>query len=100
MPQSTPQAPVRRSNRVSKPPGEWWKAPALSAQYSYISALAARVVPTSYKQATNLDNIEFWGPGIVREEDAIARNNTFELVQREPGMNVIQYKYLFKVKNE
>eukprot|EP00171_Calliarthron_tuberculosum_P002468 IDg2468t1 len=96
--QSAPQVPPRRTTRVSKPPGEWWKAPVLSARYSNNSALAARVVPTSYKVATSPENIEFWGPGIAREEDAIARNNTFDLVQREPWMNVIQYKYLFKVK--
>jgi hypothetical protein len=34
----------------------------------------------------------------VCEEYAIARNNTFELVQCEPWRNVIRYKYLFKVK--
>eukprot|EP00171_Calliarthron_tuberculosum_P000045 IDg45t1 len=67
-------------------------------QYSDNSALAARVVPTSYEVATSPENIEFWGPGIAREEDAIARNDTFDLVQREPWMNVIRYKYLFKVK--
>lgn len=36
----------------------------------------------------------------MREESAITRNNTFKLVQREPWMNVIRYKYLFKVKVE
>lgn len=98
LPQSTPQAPLRRSSRATRPPSEWWKAPAPSALYSVNSALAARVVPTSYKEATSPENIEFWGPGIAREEYALARNNTFELVQREPWMNVIRYKYLFKVK--
>eukprot|EP00171_Calliarthron_tuberculosum_P021440 IDg21440t1 len=49
-------------------------------------------------RATAAENIEFWSTGIAREEDAIARNNTFELVQRERWMHVPPYKYLFKVK--
>lgn len=39
--QITPEAPLRRSTRSSKPPGEWWKPPAISAQVINDSALAA-----------------------------------------------------------
>eukprot|EP00171_Calliarthron_tuberculosum_P021247 IDg21247t1 len=69
----TPAVPLRRSTRVSRPPERWGISPAFNAQYTLDSALAARVVPTSYKQATSAANIEFWGPVIAREEDAIAR---------------------------
>jgi hypothetical protein len=93
LPQSTLQAPLRRSSRASRPLGEWGQTPALSAQYSVSSKLAARVVPASCKEATSPKNIEFWGPDIAREEYAIARNNTFERVQRKPWMNIIRYKY-------
>eukprot|EP00171_Calliarthron_tuberculosum_P002123 IDg2123t1 len=62
----------------------WWRiSTAFNAQFTLDSALAAKVVSTSYKQATAAENIEFWSSGIAREDDAIARNNTSELVQRE-----------------
>ena len=97
----------RRSSRQSKPPGAWWVATSSSPTndnnlVSIVSsdiALIAHDVPQSYSEAMSPDNIDFWAPGIQREEDCIRENNTFTLVERQPGMHVLPCRYVFKVKN-
>ena len=49
--------------------------------------------------ATTPENIEFWTPGIKKEEQCLLKNNTWELVERKPGMHVLPCKYVFKIKN-
>ncbi len=85
---------VRRSTRPKQPPKEWWKTTSNLAK-----ALSVQAVPSSYKTATNEENLGFWKPGIIREHDCIMRNNTWELVDRAPGMHVLPSKYVFRVKN-
>ena len=82
----------RRSPREFTKPKEWWKSSG--------KALAARVVPHSYKSATTPENIDFWMPGIKKEHDSLERNRTWELVKREKKMHVLPSKYVFRVKNE
>lgn len=86
--------PLRRSGRIRKPTGEWWKSTA-----NFAHALSAQAVPISYKVATSENNIDFWLPGIDREQDCITRNKTWSLVHRKPGMHVLPSKYVFKVKD-
>ena len=97
---------LRRSSRVSRPPTEWWKGtPSSSLQAerntstSNETSLLAADVPSSYSDATSSTNIDFWAPGIKKEHDSILENNTFALVERKPGMNVIPCRYVFRVKN-
>jgi len=61
--------------------------------------MSARVVPISFKAATNDDNIDFWQPGIDREHDCLLRNNTWTIVDRVPGMHVLPCKYVFRIKD-
>ncbi len=89
-----PTPALRRSTRISKPPGEWYKA---TGQYA--QALSAQTTPTSYQVAVSPENIDFWKPGIDREHDCITRNNTWTLVERKSGMHVLPSKYVFKVKD-
>ncbi len=89
---SPPQ--LRRSTRVRKQPGEFWKSTNLLAH-----ALSARTIPISYKKATTPENIDFWMPGIEREHDCLMRNKTWTLVRRQQGMHVLPSKYVFRVKN-
>ena len=96
--------PQRRSSRQSKPPGEWWIAPSASPDEQQIdpeTSLHASItdVPLSYEEATRPENIDFWSPGIKREEDSLRENKTFDLVERKPGMNVVPSRYVFKVKH-
>ncbi len=62
-------------------------------------ALSARVIPVSYKAATNENCSDFWAPGIEKEHDSLLKNKTWELVKREPQMHVLPCKYVFRVKN-
>ncbi len=91
--QDTPEQPLRRSTRIRKQAGEWWKSTSLLSQ-----ALIAREVPTSYKVATSPENVSFWTPGINKEHDCLLRNHTWDLVDYTPGMKVLPCKYVFKVK--
>ena len=91
----TSPAPVlRRSTRIRKPPGEWWKNKANLAH-----ALAVQVVPTSYKQATSAENLSFWKPGIESEHASLIKCNTWKLVDYKPGMKILPSMYVFKVKD-
>ena len=83
----------RRSARIRKPTSEWWKTTNLLHH-----ALSAQVVPPSYRSAVNLDNYDFWKPGIDREHDCLLRNRTWEIVDLKPGMHVLPCKYVFKIK--
>ena len=89
----SPQPERRRSSRVSKQTGEWWKTTSLLAY-----ALAVQVVPTSYKDATRPDNIDFRQDGIDKEHESLLKCKTWTLVDQKPGMNVLQCKYVFRVK--
>lgn len=99
---------LRRSSRKPKPTSEWWIAPSASnneekervdTSLSAITALCAADVPQSYSEAMSPDNVDFWAPGIKREEACIRENNTFTLVKRRPEMHALPCRYVFKIKN-
>eukprot|EP00171_Calliarthron_tuberculosum_P001088 IDg1088t1 len=105
---SSPKSALRRSTRKIRAPREWWKfEPSASSpdsidpdpSTSSDTALIINDPPQSYTEATSSANIDFWAPGIKREEDSIRENNTFTLVEHQPGMHVIPCRYVFKVKN-
>lgn len=95
--ESEPETPksLRRSYRNFTKTKPFWK------QYSSFSAtaLSAETVPFSYKSATSESNIDFWKPGIDHEHDCLLRNNTWTIVERVPGTNVLPCKYVFRIKN-
>ena len=91
--QNSPQQPLRRSARIRKPTGEWWKATSLLSK-----ALVIQEVPISYKMATSPENVSFWQPGIDREHDSLLRNRTWDLVDYANGIKVLPCKYVFKIK--
>ena len=93
------QPSLRRSTRNRKQIGEWWIANPASEKKRETALFAGDFVPGSYREATTPENIDFWMPGIKREEEAIQMNGTFTFVNRLPEMNVIPCKYVFKVKN-
>ena len=111
-PASDPAPAPRRSSRVSKKPGNWWVANIATTPTPDVSLLAtccdspaevallAPEIPSTYAEAMSPDNKDFWEPGIKKEEDSIKANNTFELVERQPHMNVIPCRYVFRVKKD
>ncbi len=94
---------LRRSTRKRNPPKEWWLGSSHTNTDTHASSESALIVmedtPQSYSEATSAANIDFWMPGITKEQQSIEENKTFSLVQRKPGMDVIPCKYVFKVKN-
>lgn len=89
---------LRRSSRARKQT-EWW-SPGSSTALNVISLLAtADGAPESYSHAISPQNVDFWMPGIKKEENAIRENNTFSLVTRRSEMNVIPCRYVFRIKN-
>ena len=83
-----PTPALRRSTRLRKQLGEWWKE---AGHYS--RALSAQMVPTSYRDYVSPENIDFWKPGLGLENDCITRNKTWTLVERKPGMHILPRKY-------
>lgn len=98
LPSERTQPSLRRSSRKTKPPGEWWKVTSTNVN-SETALFADCEPPQSYSEATSPENIDFWLPGIQKEENSIRENGTFTLVKRTSGMNVIPCKYVFRVKN-
>jgi len=92
--ESLTHPPLRRSARIRKTTGEWWKKTSLLAH-----ALSAQPVPNSFRLATAPENIDFWKPGIEKEHDCLLRNETWKLVDYQNGMHVLPSMYVFKVKN-
>ena len=66
----------------------------------YDSALAADSDSLTYKQAMKDSNREQWQRAVQSELDSHAENNTWSFVNREPDMNVIGAKWLFKEKRD
>ena len=93
-----PQPILRRSSRVSRPPGQFWIATSRH-NTNPSTAFIATELPQSYAQAMQSDDADFWKPGFDREMDALRRNRTWNLVPRKNGMNVLKGKWVFKVKN-
>ncbi len=91
--QDSTDQPLRRSARVRKQTGEWWKTTSLLS-----CALDTDEIPTSYKAATTPENVTFWKPGIDKEHECLLRNKTWDLVDYSPGMKVLPCKYVFKIK--
>lgn len=89
----SPVPVLRRSTRVRRKPGDWWKNDALLTY-----ALAVETAPSSYKTATAPDKIAFWKPGIENEHASLLKCKTWKLVDYKPWMKVLPSKYVFKVK--
>ena len=77
---------------------------ARSDEYTHPSsvdtALAADSEPLTFKQAMSDDNSVKWQQAIKAELDAHTLNNTWTLIPRRDGMNVIGTKWLFKEKRD
>ena len=87
------QPALKRSTRIRKPTGEWWKGQNLLSR-----ALISQEVPTTYKNATSPENVDFWQSAIDREHDCLARNKTWSYNDYSPGMKILPCRYVFKVK--
>ncbi len=88
------EPPLRRSNRIKKKPGEWWKESGLVSRAPYKNE-----VPESFYAATPSEIIDFCKPGNKREDECITKNKTWKLVPRTHDTQVLPRKYVFNVKD-
>ena len=42
--------------------------------------------------------VDVWGPAVSKEESSISRNDTWTLIPRMPGMNILPSMYVFVMK--
>ena len=87
---------LRRSSRVRKPPGPWWKA--MVTTELLIPTNGATEVPSSYKQAMNGPRASFWQKGIDKELASQKKNKTWTLVPRSEASNILTSRWVFAVK--
>lgn len=116
-----PEAP-RRSTRVSKQPGEWWKVrqpePHFNEEDSDEEAVNFTVIdiepdwdwdmefagaadPANYKQAMKTPEAEHWKQAMLEEINAHLQNGTWEIVPRpekDTGKKTIGSGWVFKIK--
>ena len=93
---STPTPALRRSSRISKPPGSWWRSNFAAALLSH--AHVAIEGPKTFKQATNGPRAVFSQAGIDKELASQAKNRTWKLVSRSEASNILTSRWDFNVK--
>lgn len=54
--------------------------------------------PKSVKEAKESDNWKEWESAIEKEIQALYKNNTWDLVQKRPNVNILKNKWVFKIK--
>ena len=54
--------------------------------------------PDTYREAMSCPQAERWREALDSEFNSLLENNTWDLVDREPGMKVIPSKWVFKIK--
>ncbi|KAG7587359.1 GAG-pre-integrase domain [Arabidopsis thaliana x Arabidopsis arenosa] len=78
---------TRRKNHIAKP----------NPKYNYSAALS-RIIPVEPQTVNQALKDEKWRGAMSMEIDAFARNQTFDLVPRQPHFNVVGCKWIFKNK--
>ncbi|CDF39892.1 unnamed protein product [Chondrus crispus] len=92
----TPIPAVRRSSRVSRPPGSWWRSNFAAALLSHAHvAIEGR---NTFKQATNGPRAAFWQTGIDKELASQTKNRTWKLVPPSEVSNILTSRWVFNVK--
>ena len=89
-------AGVRRSTRVRRAPGSWWRAMVTAGLLSHAHVITE--IPTSYKQAMASDRATFWQKGIDKELASQHKNKTWKLVPRSEASNILTSRWVFGVK--
>jgi transposase InsO family protein len=106
-----PQINLRRSTRVHKPPGEFWKAIRDQAnivqeeQVEFALMIEAvdnggfsehqNATPTTYAEAAKDPS---WAKATQEEFDSLMENNTWSLTTLPPGRKAIGSKWVYKLK--
>jgi hypothetical protein len=54
--------------------------------------------PATYKQATMSPQAQYWKAAMEKEYDSLQENRTWVLVPPPPGSNIVQCKWVYKIK--
>ena len=90
-----PRRQRRAPDRLGVLTGEWWNL------FENANVAKADGEPTTYKEAINHEsNSEIWKKAIQEEMDSLEKNETWDIVERPPGTNVVGSKWIFKEKRD
>jgi hypothetical protein len=110
------QVPPRRTTRISRPPGEWWKvkhaaepeaeAPFIWSEDEEENAEDAEQAnsvsgpePRTFKQAMHCPQSDRWRDAALLEYNTLVENGTWEIVDLPEGQKAIGSGWVFKVKH-
>jgi hypothetical protein len=107
-PVPTPTTALRRSTRVCKPVGEWWRTGGASANTALANAASSGsaapasliVVPQTVQQALASPQAEQWKQAMDEEMQSLLGNNTYELTPLPYGRKAIPCKWVFALKTD
>ena len=92
---------VRRSTRVSQPPGEWWKNHILPKDKdSYHANVAIVQDPTTVSEAMKSQDASKWEAAMEDEYHSLLANGTWELTTLPKGRKAVGCKWVFKTKRD
>ena len=90
--------PIRKSQRKSKPPGEWWKIPTTENNDFIQANFASLDTPSITSEALQGPQAKQWQEAMNLEMESISKNNTWSLTELPPERKPIDCKWLFKLK--
>ena len=91
---------LRRSSRVSKTPGEWWKSHTLPQQDSHRANVAFTHDPNTFDEALRSDDVDKWEAAMDEEYNSLLANGTWELTPLPKQRKSVSCKWVFKTKRD
>jgi len=110
-PAQHPPPDLRRTSRISRPPGEWWKVRRsadpeaeppviLSEDEDGEQANSASLAePRTFKQAMHGDQADGWREAATLEYNTLVETGTFEIVDLPTHQKAIGFGWVFRVKH-
>ena len=108
-PPPAPAPELCRTTRISRPPGQWWKAnrPAQPEPVIWsddeddgeLANSASGSEPRTFKQAIHGPQSDSWREATTLEYNTLIENGTWEVVDLPPGQKAIGSGWVFKVKH-
>lgn len=89
----TPQAEVRRSSRIVRPPQRF-------SPSAYYMLLTEDGEPQCYSEAVQVDDSVQWKSAMEEEMNSLEKNETWSLTELPAGKKALQNKWVFRIKEE
>ena len=98
---SLPPAPIPANSTTPVAPTESVTAPSAQSAQSFVNMIHTAETyrePATYKQATMSPQAAYWKAAMEKEYDSLMENRTWILVPPPPGRNIIQCKWVYRIK--